>query len=68
MVDRVYWLWQALHPDKAFTVEGTITMMNKPPSRDVVMSDTLQMLVLGNDITIGDAIDTMTGKFCYIYV
>ncbi|GKT45244.1 tyrosinase-like protein orsC [Colletotrichum spaethianum] len=31
MVDRVYWLWQALHPGEAFNIAGTISSPSTPP-------------------------------------
>jgi tyrosinase len=67
MVDKVYWIWQALHPKEARGVAGTITLSNRPPSRDAVKEDPLEMLVLGENISIEDAFDTMGGKFCYVY-
>lgn len=68
MVDKLYWIWQSLHLEKASQIGGTITMFNQPPSRDAVSSDPLEMRVLGEQITIGGALDTLAGKFCYIYV
>ena len=68
MVDNVYWIWQALHPDEAREIDGTLTIFNDPPSHDAVKEDPLEMLVLGETITIEDALDTMAGKFCYVYV
>jgi tyrosinase len=68
MVDRVYWLWQSLHLNKAFEVGGTLTMFNDPPSRNATTTDPLEVLLLGDTITIGDALSTTGGSFCYIYV
>ncbi|KAM0190625.1 hypothetical protein ACHAPA_009838 [Fusarium lateritium] len=69
MVDRIYWIWQALHPKQAKDIAGTITILNTPPSRDAVKSDPLNMGVNAQQITIGDAIDTLSGSpFCYIYL
>ncbi|KAF4473449.1 tyrosinase, partial [Fusarium agapanthi] len=41
MVDRVYWIWQALHPKQARNIAGTITTGNRPPIRDALKSDPL---------------------------
>ncbi|KAF6520643.1 hypothetical protein HZS61_014901 [Fusarium oxysporum f. sp. conglutinans] len=69
MVDRVYWIWQALHPKQARDIAGTITIGNRPPSRDALKSDPLNMGVNAAEITIDDALDTMSGSpFCYIYL
>jgi tyrosinase len=68
MVDRMYWLWQSLHLDQAEEIAGTITMFNNPPSRDAVVDDELDMKNLEEKITIADALSTMRGKFCYVYV
>lgn len=68
MVDRIYWIWQALHPKQAKDIAGTITILNMPPSRDAVKSDPLNMGVNARQITIGHALDTLDGSpFCYIY-
>ncbi|EWZ79971.1 tyrosinase [Fusarium oxysporum f. sp. lycopersici MN25] len=69
MVDRIYWIWQALHPKQAKDIAGTITILNTPPSRDAVKSDPLNMGVNARQITIGHALDTLGGSpFCYIYL
>jgi tyrosinase len=69
MVDRVYWIWQALHPKQARDIAGTITISNRPPSRDALKSDPLNMGVNAAEITIDDALDTLSGSpFCYIYL
>ncbi|KAG9499529.1 hypothetical protein J7337_007985 [Fusarium musae] len=69
MVDRVYWIWQALHPKQARDIAGTITIGNRPPSRDALKSDPLNMGVNAAEITIDDALDTLGGSpFCYIYL
>ncbi|KAM5510245.1 hypothetical protein FOXYSP1_10345 [Fusarium oxysporum f. sp. phaseoli] len=62
MVDRVYWIWQALHPKQARDIAGTITIGNRPPSRDALKSDPLNMGVNAAEITIDDALDTMSGS------
>lgn len=67
MVDRLYWTWQALHLDQADTIAGTITILNQPPSRDAVKEDALDVGVTAEAITIGDALSTLGGPFCYIY-
>ncbi|KAF0634904.1 hypothetical protein FPSE5266_09325 [Fusarium pseudograminearum] len=69
MVDRVYWIWQALHLKQANDIAGTITIGNMPPSRDALKSDPLNMGVNAREITIGDALNTLSGSpLCYIYL
>lgn len=69
MLDRVYWMWQALHLDQANTVAGTLTLNNKPPSRDTTLEDLIRTNWLGvEDTRIGDLTDTLGGAaLCYIY-
>ncbi|KAH7304674.1 hypothetical protein B0I35DRAFT_454544 [Stachybotrys elegans] len=69
MVDRVYWIWQSLHPSSAKTIAGTITMGNNPPSRDALVTDLLNMGVNAPSIPLEDAFDTLGDTpFCYIYI
>lgn len=71
MIDRMYWLWQALHLDDAEDIAGTVTVLNNPPSRDAVKEDTLDLGVNADIITIGDALSPVGGggsPFCYVYV
>lgn len=69
MLDRVWWIWQALHPDQAKTVAGTITLDNNPPSRNATLEDLVQFNYLGlEDMELGKLMDTLSGEpFCYIY-
>ncbi|KAI9152191.1 N-acetyl-6-hydroxytryptophan oxidase ivoB [Paramyrothecium foliicola] len=69
MVDRIYWVWQVLHPRISDTISGTITMSNNPPSRDAVVSDLLDIGVNGASIQVKDAFDTLgNSPFCYVYL
>ncbi|KAK8078565.1 hypothetical protein PG996_004735 [Apiospora saccharicola] len=64
MVDRIYWVWQALHPEQALTVAGSAG-----PSREVVMEDLLEMGTVGASYRIKDMLDTLGGSpLCYVYV
>ncbi|KAK7704392.1 hypothetical protein SLS64_008579 [Diaporthe eres] len=73
MIDRVFWIWQNLHPEERTEVVGaTITRGNQPPSRNGSLTDELYMGVLTSSppVTIGQAGSTLgiTGApFCYIY-
>lgn len=69
MVDLVYWLWQALHPAEAFTISGTVTMNNNPPSRNATLDDPVTMGVNAPDEPIRRLLNTISGEpFCYIYL
>jgi tyrosinase len=69
MVDRIYWIWQALHPFQAKTVAGTLTLFNNPPSRNTSVEDLIDLGVNAAPIKIKDVLDTIGGSpLCYIYV
>lgn len=68
MVDRLYWMWQVLHPLEANKVNGTITFRNTPPSRNGTIEDFLDVGKLGAPIKIKDVLNTMGGTMCYIYL
>lgn len=69
MVDRVYWIWQALHPAQAKTIAGTITLFNDPPSRDTSLDDVIDLGVNAPSYKIGNLLNTLGGEpLCYIYV
>lgn len=69
MLDRVFWLWQALHPEQADTVAGTVTFKNKPPGRATTLKDLLQLKWLDvADTPIEKVMNTLGGTpLCYIY-
>jgi tyrosinase len=68
MIDHLYWIWQVHHLFQAFDIAGTITILNQPPSRDAVKTDPLDLGIIAPVITIGDALNTLSGSpFCYIY-
>jgi tyrosinase len=67
-IDRVWFLWQALHPGQALTVAGTNTFLNNPPSPDTTKDDTVQYgYAAGPPRKIGDLLSTVDGPFCYTY-
>lgn len=68
MVDRVYWIWQALHARQANTIAGTITVNNSPPSRDALVTDMVHMGNLASARPIKDLLSTLNGPFCYMYL
>ncbi|KAF3086359.1 hypothetical protein TWF569_000742 [Orbilia oligospora] len=68
-IDRTWWIWQNQDPKVRYkAVGGTITILDTPPSRNATAEDPLDLGVLAPSITIGDALSTIDGPFCYIYV
>lgn len=70
MLDRVWWLWQALHPHQAFTVAGTLTIFNNPPSRNTTLKDIIYMgQSNAPQRPISQLLNTLGGKpLCYVYL
>ncbi|KAI4912816.1 hypothetical protein J4E90_006222 [Alternaria incomplexa] len=72
-IDRTWWIWQNQDlENRRNAVDGTITFNNDPPSRKGTLNDTLTLGPMLQDafgnITIKDAMSTLGGPFCYIYV
>ncbi|KAI1331101.1 Di-copper centre-containing protein [Xylariaceae sp. FL0255] len=68
MIDRTYWIWQALHPKQADTIAGTLTLLNNPPSRNTSVDDVLIMGTLSASPKIKEVLDTLGGTpLCYYY-
>ncbi len=69
MVDFLWWIWQALHPDQAASVMGTITILNTPPSRNATLDDWIDLGVNGPPRVLREFMSTVAGSpLCYIYV
>jgi tyrosinase len=69
MIDRVWWMWQNLDLEtRGRSVAGTRTFLDMPPSANGTLEDEISLGYVGvENITIGDAMSTFGGKFCYIY-
>lgn len=69
MVDRVWWIWQALHLNQANTIAGNVAAF-QPNSPKATLKDIVQMNWLNIDPkTIEELLDTLDGEpFCYIYL
>ncbi|KAI0528040.1 hypothetical protein F5B22DRAFT_632546 [Xylaria bambusicola] len=68
MIDRTYWIWQALHLGQANTLAGTLTLFNTPPSRDTSPEDIIDLGVNAPSVKIGKILNTLGGSpLCYIY-
>jgi tyrosinase len=69
MLDLVYWIWQTLNPTEANKVAGTLTLQNKPPTRNATIDEPLVLGVNGETLKIRDVLDTLGGSpLCYIYL
>lgn len=69
MIDRIWWTWQNLEvEERTFQVGGTITFLNNPPSRNGTLDDLLDLGVDGEVITMREAMSSVGGPFCYVYV
>lgn len=70
MIDRVWWIWQNLDLGARIeSIAGTITINNRPPSRNGTIDDVLNLGVLAPDnISLRDLMSTVENPFCYIYL
>ncbi|KAK2009616.1 Di-copper centre-containing protein [Colletotrichum eremochloae] len=73
MIDRVWWMWQMLSPQERqygeTALAGTKTFLNQPPSANATMDDFLEYGYVGAEpIKIRDAMSTVAGPFCYVYL
>lgn len=67
-MDRIYWMWQALHPQIANTINGTRTFRDTPPSANATVDDLLNVGVLGKHLPIKNMFNTLgNDPLCYIY-
>lgn len=70
MIDRVWWIWQNQDiENRQNAIGGTITFLNRPPSRNGTLEDNLGFADFMEfpNITNADALNTLAGPFCYIY-
>lgn len=70
---KCWWIWQNQDLEKrSKEAVGIITFPNKQPSRNGTLLDTLSLGSMFEDwfanITIADAMSTLGGPFCYIYM
>ncbi|OLN85068.1 Grixazone synthase 4 [Colletotrichum chlorophyti] len=73
MIDRVWWIWQMLSPQERqygeVALSGTKTFMNEPPSANGTFDDYLEYGYVGaKPLKIRDAMSTVAGPFCYVYL
>ncbi|KAK6210788.1 hypothetical protein LQW54_005836 [Pestalotiopsis sp. IQ-011] len=69
MFDRLYRIWQSLHPGEARKTAGTLTLSNSPPTRNATIYEPLDPGVNGAIRPLHELFDTLGDTpLCYIYV
>lgn len=68
-IDRVWWTWQNLSPkDRTNAIYGTVVIAD-PTAAATKLSDKMTLgYAYPGSITVGDAMSTMNGPFCYTYM
>ncbi|KAI2468693.1 Di-copper centre-containing protein [Annulohypoxylon bovei var. microspora] len=67
-IDRMYFIWQNLDWEQRQTMAGTITMMDRPASRNGTLEDILDIGPVGEKHTFGELLDTVgSSPFCFVY-
>jgi tyrosinase len=68
-IDYTWWIWQLQDLENRWNnISGTITLNNSPPSRNGTLDGWLDMVIFGTGAEIRNAMTTIGGLFCYIYV
>ncbi|KAM0815747.1 hypothetical protein AB5N19_01546 [Seiridium cardinale] len=68
MIDLVWWVWKLLDDkNRRFTISGTNTFLNLPPSANATLDDIIDLGHAGGDlITIVDVMSTTDGPFWWL--
>lgn len=68
-IDRTWWTWQNLKPsERTNALYGTI-MIADPTAPNTTLKDSMNLgYAWPGTITVGDAMSTMSGPFCYTYI
>lgn len=72
MIDRTWWMWQALDPvNRVYghnAINGTLTFLNTPPSAAVTFDTQIEMGTITDQVVVmRDLMSTISGPFCYMY-
>ncbi len=69
MVDQLWLVWQGLHPDRAVSIMGAITILDNPPSRNATLDDLVDIGINAPSRALRDLMNTLEGSpLCYIYL
>jgi tyrosinase len=68
-IDRTWWTWQNLNPsERTDAIYGTV-VLGDPTAPATKLSDEMTLgHAFPGMITVGDAMSTMSGPFCYTYI
>ncbi|MCJ1243691.1 hypothetical protein MMC30_000888 [Trapelia coarctata] len=67
-VDRMWAIWQAQDPKgRQYAIGGTRDPFNTTTHEPVTPDDLMNFGVIGETIPVKAALNTISGKFCYIY-
>ncbi|RAH83161.1 tyrosinase central domain protein [Aspergillus japonicus CBS 114.51] len=67
-VDHMWWTWQTMDLDtRRYALNGTMTLENVPPSRELTLEDLLTWGPLSQDRTTRSLMDIQAEPFCYRY-
>lgn len=66
-IDRLYFVWQNLDWENRQNIAGTGTMLNQPPSDDVLLTDILDLSPLAEPREVQELLSTTGGPFCFVY-
>ncbi|KAK4196119.1 hypothetical protein QBC40DRAFT_287894 [Triangularia verruculosa] len=68
-LDRIYWIWQMLDLPNRSDVFGTGTWLNIPPSPNVTVEDSIDVLPHQPSRKLKELMNSVTGSpFCFVYV
>jgi len=72
MIDRVWWIWQNLHPNTAFGargISGKGTFLNTPPNANTTLETPIDLGYAWEGVLpLKDLMSTAARPFCYIYL
>ncbi|KAK4183975.1 Grixazone synthase [Podospora australis] len=68
-LDRIYWIWQMLDLENRSNVAGTSTWINLPPSPNITVEDTIDVLPHQPTRKLKELMNTVGGSpLCHVYV
>lgn len=66
-VDRLWWMWQQKDEGRLEEYSGEALHYGEQGRREVRMDDVLSMGGIGEDVTVGEVMDTRSAKLCFTY-
>ena len=65
-LDRIWWLWQGISPERLYEVSGQTSIT--PPYGNLTLGFPLQVGNLGPTVLVRDVMDIRKEPSCYTYV